>query len=129
MLTLFAIPKAFRGQINTIQRNAITSWTLLQPKPEIILLGDDAGTAEIAQELNLKHIPEVERNEFGTPLLSSLFELAQKTGKGPLFAYVNSDIILMGDFLQAVQRVPFQRFMLTGQRWNLDLARRDRLRW
>jgi hypothetical protein len=121
MLTLFAIPKAFRGHINQIQRNAITSWTLLQPRPEIILLGDDEGTAEVAQELNLRHIPKVDRNEYGTPLLSSLFELAQQTGKGPLFAYVNSDIILMNDFVQAIQRVPFQRFMLTGQRWNLDL--------
>ncbi|MGA7935166.1 MAG: hypothetical protein WCA35_16580, partial [Kovacikia sp.] len=115
-------PKAFRGHIDAIQRNAITSWTLLEPKPEIILLGDDEGTAEIARELHLKHIPEVERNEYGTPLLSSLFELAQRMGTGPLFAYINSDIILMSDFMQAVQRVPFRRFMLTGQRWNLDLG-------
>ncbi len=67
MLTLFAIPKAFRGHINTIQRNAIKSWTLLNPKPEIILLGDDEGTAEVAQEFGLIHIPEVDRNEYGTP--------------------------------------------------------------
>ncbi len=27
----------------------------------------------------------------------------------------------MDDFMQAIQRIPFRRFMLTGQRWNLDL--------
>lgn len=120
MLTLFAIPKAFRGHIGTIQRNAIASWTALTPRPEIILLGNDEGTAEIAQEFNLKHIPAIECNEYGTPLMSSMFEVAQQAGSGSLFAYINADIILMDDFMEALQRVPFQRFMMTGQRWNID---------
>ncbi len=120
MLTLFAIPKAFRGEFDQIQRNAITSWTLLEPKPEIILLGDDEGTAEVAKELGVNHIPAVERNEHGTPLLSSLFEIAQRAGAGTLFAYVNADIILLNDFMDAIQQIPFEQFMMTGQRWNLD---------
>ena len=120
MLTLFAIPKAFRGEFNQIQRNAITSWTLLEPKPEIILLGDDEGTAEVAKEFGVRHVSGVERNDYGTPLLSSLFEIAQQVGSGSLFAYVNADIILLNDFMRTIQQIPFQRFMLTGQRWNLD---------
>ena len=60
MLTLFAIPKAFRGEFNQIQRNAITSCTLLEPKPEIILLGDDEGTAEVAKEFGVRHVLGVE---------------------------------------------------------------------
>ncbi|MCY7391928.1 MAG: hypothetical protein LH647_10710 [Leptolyngbyaceae cyanobacterium CAN_BIN12] len=120
MLTLFAIPKSFRGEFDQIQRNAITSWTLLEPKPEIILLGDDEGTAEVAQELGVKHISVVERNLQGTPLVSSLFEIAQRVGTGSLFAYVNADIILLNDFMETIQQIPFERFMLTGQRWNLD---------
>ncbi len=120
MLTLFAIPKGFRGEFDQIQRNAITSWTLLEPKPEIILLGDDEGTAEVAKEFGVKHVSGVERNDYGTPLLSSLFEIAQRVGAGSLFAYVNADIILLDDFMKTIQQIPFQRFMLTGQRWNLD---------
>ncbi len=122
MLTLFAIPKAFKGHFNLIQRNAILSWTQLEPTPEIILLGDDEGTAEVAQEFNLRHIPEIGRNEYGTPLMNSLFEIAQRVGNGSLYAYVNADIILLQDFMEAVQKIPFQRFMLTGQRWNLDFS-------
>jgi hypothetical protein len=121
MLTLFAIPKAFRGEFDQIQRNAIISWTLLEPKPEIILLGDDEGTAEVASELGVKHVPEVERNEYGTPLLNSLFEIAQRVGTGSLFAYVNADIILLNDFMETIGQIPFKRFMLTGQRWNLSV--------
>jgi hypothetical protein len=46
MLTIFAIPKPFRGHIGVIQRNAICSWLELRQACEIILLGDDEGTAE-----------------------------------------------------------------------------------
>jgi hypothetical protein len=122
MLTLFAMPKAFHGHIGLIQRNAIQSWIALTPRPEVILLGDDEGTAEVAQEFGLRHIPAVERSNHGTPLVNSIFELAQQQGQGPLFVYINSDIVLMDDFIQAVQQIPFQRFMMTGQRWNLDLT-------
>lgn len=122
MLTLFALPKAFQGHINVIQRNAIQSWMQLEPQPEIILLGDDPGTAEVATEFGLQHCPAIARNEHGTPLLNSLFELAQTIGRGDLFTYVNSDIILTQDFIQALEKVPFTRFMMTGQRWNLDVT-------
>ena len=43
------------------------------PRPRIILLGNDEGTAEIARELGLEHIPEIEGNRIRTPLLSSVF--------------------------------------------------------
>ncbi|MFZ0637415.1 MAG: hypothetical protein WAM08_17985, partial [Candidatus Acidiferrales bacterium] len=66
MLTLFAMPKPFEGHIGIIQRNAITSWTRLTPQPEIILFGDEAGVAEIAGELGLRHVAHVKRNEKNT---------------------------------------------------------------
>src|SRR5436309_411668 len=49
MLTLFAAPKPFRGHIGIIQRNAITSWTKLQPRPEIILYGTQECTRREGQ--------------------------------------------------------------------------------
>jgi hypothetical protein len=39
----------------------------------------------------------------------------------PILCYVNADIILMHDILEAVARVPWDRFLLLGQRWDLDL--------
>ena len=59
MLTIFATPKPFRGHIAVIQRNAIRSWTLLRPACEIILMGNDEGTAEIAAEFGVRHVPEI----------------------------------------------------------------------
>ena len=122
MLTLFAIPKHFRGHFATIQRNAILSWTRLTPRPEIVLFGNEEGTAEIAQELGLRHFPDVTRNEFGTPVLDDLFHKAEQHATTPLLGYVNGDIILTNDFGAAIDRVraKLERFMIVGRRWDLD---------
>ncbi len=122
MLTIFATPKPFVGHNGVIQRNAIASWTRLEPKPEIILLGDSAGTAAIADELGLIHVAEVECNEFGTPLVKALFQQAQAIGTGDRFVYINSDIVLLSDFIEGCDRIPFAQFMMTGQRWNVDIT-------
>src|SRR5438093_11627275 len=123
MLTIFATPKPFRGHIAVIQRNAIRSWTLLRPACEIILMGNDEGTAEIATELGLRYVPDVARNTFGTPLVSDLFRQAQQLSVSNFFCYVNSDIILMSDFMQAIQRVVNQRSRVVVIRhgWNFGV--------
>src|SRR5712664_4002027 len=88
MITIFAMPKAFRGHIDVIQRNAIMSWTRLSIKPEIILLGTDEGTAEVAREFGVRHLPEVARNPEGTPLVSDLFAQGQRCAANDLLCYV-----------------------------------------
>jgi hypothetical protein len=124
MITLFTAPKPFIGNIDIIQRNALRSWTLLDPECEIILFGDEQGTAEIAPELGMRQISEVKCNEYGTPLISDIFEVAQKQARHNIICYVNADLILMGDFMNAVTRVVRRkkRFLMVGQRWNLDIT-------
>ena len=65
---------------------------MLTPRPEIILYGDEEGTAELAPELGLHHIPDVSRNEYGTPLLNRVFEQHQGFGRYDTLCYVNADI-------------------------------------
>ncbi len=122
-ITILAMPKPFRGHIATIQRNAIISWTKLQPCPEIILFGHEEGTAEIARELGLVHIPEVARNQHGTPLLADIFANAERHATHDLFAYVNADIILPAEFNSGVEKVrrTFPQFLAVGRRTNLDV--------
>jgi hypothetical protein len=123
MLTLFASPKPFKGHIAVIQRNAIQSWTRLRPRPEIILFGDEDGIAQVAAEFGARHVPVVARNEFGTPLLNDLFGQARDLASSDLLCYVNADIILMDDFIAAVQRVRqwHPRFLMIGRRTDLDI--------
>lgn len=123
MITIFSCPKPFRNHINTIQRNAIKSWMLLRPTPEIILMGNEEGTAQISKEFGIDHISEVEQNEFGTPLVNDLFAKAEKAARNLLMCYVNTDIILMRHFLPAVQMAYQQKpgSLIAGRRWDLNL--------
>ncbi|MGC2197906.1 MAG: hypothetical protein WA628_24765, partial [Terriglobales bacterium] len=122
-LTIFATPKKFDGHIGVIQRNAIQSWTRMNPEPEIILFGTDPATAEIAAEFGLRHVPNVKCNQWGTPLISDLFDQAEKLGHGSILCYVNSDIILFDDFTQALGRVSTREnhFLMVGRRTDLDI--------
>jgi len=123
MITLFTTARPFRGHVGVIQRNAIRSWMMLHPSCEILLLGDDDGVFEVAKEFGLRHIAQIERNEFGTPLISSLFEIAQKAAKHEFLCQVNADIMLTNDFLPAVEILASRkkRFIATGQRWDVDI--------
>jgi hypothetical protein len=123
MLTVFTTPKSFHGHIAVIQRNAIRSWTLLRPACEIILLGDEEGTAEVAMEFGVNHAPDVVCNEYDTPLVNDLFEKAQGLATHNLLCYVNADIILMNDFMRAMEQLASykHKFLMVGHRWDVEV--------
>ncbi len=123
LLTLFSAPKPFTDpHIATIQHNAVRSWTLL-PEVEIILLGQETGLAEAARELGVMHIPGVARNPSGTPLISSMFQLARRNSHSDLLCIVNTDMLLMPDFVEAARQVMKLKddFVLLSQRWDYDI--------
>ncbi|MHC4662735.1 MAG: hypothetical protein ACYS8W_13725 [Planctomycetota bacterium] len=122
MLSLFTVPKPFHGILDVIQKNAIRSWTLLRPACRIILLGDEDGTAEAAASLGVHHIPAIRKNEYGTPFLDSIAEEALKASRNRLIGYINADIILLQDFMDALIRIARRRpFLMIGERWDLDV--------
>lgn len=124
-ITLFSAPKPFTNpHIAMIQRNAIRSWLKLGEQVQIVLIGEEEGLAETAAELGVSHLRNVKRNEQGTPLVSSIFFLAREVSPSPILAYVNGDIILLSDFVQAVRHVESQleRFLLISQRWDLAVS-------
>jgi hypothetical protein len=123
MITFFSIPKPFFGEISKIQKNAINSWKKINPSGEIILFGDEAGIKKICDDLNIHHIPNINCNKYGTPLLSDVFTKINHVAKNNLLCYVNTDIILMPDFLAAINRmiIKKQNFLLVGQRIDLEV--------
>lgn len=122
-ITLFSIPKPFAGHIGMIQRNAIRSWKALGQAVEIILIGDEPGAAETAAALGVGYVPEVARNQFNTPMVNSAFQIAQEVGRGSHMAYVNADIILTPTLLEAIGTISFDKFLVSCQRWDLDMDR------
>jgi hypothetical protein len=125
LLTLLAMPKPFDGHIGIIQRNAIVSWTKLNPRPEIFLFGEEKGTAEIAEELQIGNLRDIHRNEFGTPLLSGLMQRAKEVSKSPILGYVNCDIILLQEFQESIASIHQQiaQFLAVTHRWEIDLRK------
>ena len=124
LITFFSAPKPFTNpHIATIQRNAIKSWTLL-PDVEVILLGEETGLAEAARDLGVKHLSNVARNEAGTPLISSMFQLARENSDNELLCIINADIILFPDFVEAAKQVAklSDKFVSMSQRWDLDVT-------
>lgn len=100
----------------------MTSWSCLRPRPEIILVGNEEGTREVARELGLLHVPDIERNECGTPLLSSAFAAARSQATWNTLCYINTDIILMPEFTQRVLRTRFRKYLVIGRRTELAVT-------
>jgi hypothetical protein len=125
-LTLFTAPKPFTNpHIAIIQRNAICSWLQMGRVVEVLLLGDEKGMSAEAKKLGVQQISQIKRNSSGTPLISSLFEVASRQNDSPLLAYVNTDIILFPEFLESARKTLLnsQQFLLIGQRYDLEVTR------
>lgn len=122
MLTILSTPKRFAGIFDVIQTNAITSWTKLTRRPEIILFGDDEGTAEICSRLRLRHVPDVATNEHGTPLLSDMFLRGQELASNPVVCWANADVIFTDELTDAATLVAThpRPAYLVGQRTDID---------
>lgn len=121
MITIFTVPKAFTGNIAVNQENAIRSWQRLKPKPEIIIFGNDPGVAAAARRLKVKHVPQIKRNKYGTPLLGSIFREADRRAKNDTLCYINTDIIILNNFLPKIRRVPFKKFLIIGRRYDMKV--------
>jgi len=126
LVTILTAPKPFvDAHISTIQRNALRSWLALGSDVDIVVLGDDTGIAENTKQLGIRHIPGVRCNDKGTPLISSMLELARIETKSAFLAIVNADIILFDDLLKAIRlaAAEMERFLLVGQRWDMEVTR------
>jgi len=122
VLTVFSIPKAFVGHIAVIQRNALSSWIRLGEGVQVILFGDDEGVAEAAREAGAEHVAEIDRNEYGTPLLNSAFSTAAQMARNPLLCYVNGDMMFTDELTRAAALIRKRNFLMVGHRWNVDIT-------
>jgi hypothetical protein len=116
---------ATAGLFATIQNNALKSWSILGCP--IVLFGAECNTD------CLPHIPAyltvtdtVDRNEKGIPYIRSMFHNVQERVEADLYCYVNADIILTGDFAQALDAFPAAASKLliaAGRRWDIGVTR------
>lgn len=120
-LTLFSIPKQFQGEAATHQHNALLSWSALGV--EIALLGNEGGVAEAAQAFGAHHLPEIRRNEQGTPLLDDAFASVDRVFGHGLRCFVNADIVLFPDLVAVAARASSPA-LLVGETLELEVDAR-----
>ena len=124
LITLFTAPKPFLDpHIKTIQRNTLRNWLALDDSIEIVVIGDEPGIAEVCDELGILHLPDVRTNDMGTPLISSIFQLAREVNDSPFLMYSNADILFFPELVGAVSKLGERedQFLGVGERWDLDL--------
>lgn len=123
-VAIFTAPKPFvDDHIKIIQNNAIRSWKALGSDVEIWLVGDEEGVEQATKELGVGYIPEVARNDSGTPRIDSIFGLVREKSQAEYLCYVNADILLFPDLLETIDLVSKtkDKFLLIGRRWDADI--------
>jgi|ERR1035437_248934 hypothetical protein len=124
-VTLFTTPRRFVTPFDFIQTNALKSWALLDPKPNLVLYGDDWNEGlqalDEARKLGFTIEPVLKRSPGGVPLVSCLFLGAAKIGE--ISCYINADIIVQNDLLPALAKIAQQHesFLAVCGRWNTQI--------
>lgn len=119
MITIFVTFRSFdHPHFGMIQRNAIGSWMQLDPKPEVLVMGNENGSKEICEEFNLIHVPDVKLSEQGTPMLDDMFAITESIASNDLLLLVAADIILFQDTIEManVLKNNLSKFMATLRR-------------
>tara|TARA_X000001036_G_scaffold354827_1_gene336524 strand:+ start:672 stop:1532 length:861 start_codon:yes stop_codon:yes gene_type:complete len=119
MITFFSAPRPFKNIFSVIQQNAISSWINLKGEKEILLFSNES----VMKDESIVYNKKFKCNNLGTPLISSLFSEAIKSGSWPVFCFINADIILPENFLDIVKKCKnqFQDFLLIGRRNDINL--------
>jgi hypothetical protein len=121
-ITFICCPKPFIEPFKDIQTNAIISWKKLKYCSRIVMCCNEEGSQEFCKEYDIIHEPNVEVNEFNTPLLHSIFKLGYKHAN-KYVCFINSDIILLNDFDSTIEKIfnsnlDLNNCLLVGQQWS-----------
>lgn len=121
MMTLFCSPKAFRGESEFNQLNALRSWRALGKEIDILVFGDSIGSEEAAQSVSATHISKVPTSPSGAPLFNFMAAYTQSRGRYDLQLYANADILFDKSILLAMETTASkrERFLLVGERIDL----------
>ncbi|MDH3661367.1 MAG: glycosyltransferase, partial [Alphaproteobacteria bacterium] len=126
MITLFTSTDAFSGHDGLIQKNALSSWSRLLPRCEIVLFGDAPGAAEVARSVGAQHVPEVESSAKGMPLLSDMFAKVQEIGRHDLFGFVHANIMFLANLTERIAKHRSNLgddFLLLGSTWKIGIEK------
>lgn len=120
--TFYTIALPFEGDDLWVQRNSIQSWLRTGSGVEVLLLGDEPGVAEHAQEFGVRHIPDLETTEIGDLSVRSAFWLAREHATGDVLIFMDADVIALPGLLDVLMGLALDGpFLAVGFRKALTL--------
>lgn len=124
MISIFTCPKPFKGNIKILQENAIRSWKEECPNSEILLAADEEGVSEASIQFGIRHIHGVLENEFGSPLLDSLFQRTEQEARGEIMVFISTDCMLIGNLENIIKMIKekFHVFLIVGIRYDSEIS-------
>jgi hypothetical protein len=120
VITFLTSAKPFRGSVGQNQLTAIRSWSAVAPGVEVILYGRSEGAEEVCRELGVRYVPDVECAPSGVPYFNAIVSDALEHARHDLQVYLNCDIVLTSSIVAAVRKITFPRYLMVGQRVDLD---------
>ncbi len=126
MLTIFSIPKAFKGQAKIAQYNALESWARLADC--IVLFGNERrepGIEKAAARFGCE-VRGIRRDaKYGVPLVNGAFKWIQSL-RLEVAMFTNADMVFFPDLLEAVEiaksGLPGE-FLLIGRKTDMDIRK------
>jgi len=90
-----------------------------------MLFSKDPGVAEAARRFGCVQYGARAHPEHGIPLMSHAFERAQQMASTKLMGFFNADLVLLDDFMPAVETVAakFRKFLIVGQKTDLRMEK------
>lgn len=120
MLTIFTTPRPFKGHNEVAFRNAIRSWRLLIPTPDIIVLG---GSGTWAKTEGARYLHGYRRNDRDLPYLDDFVAKAQELARYDILCLTSDHLVFFQDLMDTLYVIDEQfpgPFLLVGRRWNVD---------
>jgi len=104
MITIYSTFRSFKHKrYREIQVDAINSWLQLDPKPQIIILGDDEGTKRVCRQRGFLHIPKIKVSKAGTPYVNSMIDTAEAHAENDIMLLLSGDIVIQQDTIDAAK--------------------------
>ena len=122
LLSIICFPRPYAPDTNDSGRRALTSWTALQPRPHIVLVGKHPSLHDAAdQHCCVRVEPRYDAVGSGIATFSGLLALA--AGASTRYVLVtNGDIIILQDIYNVIRRADrrFMAWLLVAARWDVS---------
>ncbi len=121
MFSIASTFKPFEGPNRINQVNALASWRALSPDIEILAFGEAEGLGEQVPVFGIQQIAEIPLSSEGLPRIDLILRTVSDLARHDLIVYLNADIILFADFIEALKSIHLPRFLMIGQRTDVHI--------